>query len=150
MSKEERLKAAHTFNVNSEKVTDPSFAASDFLDPKDLLQVRYEMVRAVTIDKAAYEDVAARFGVSAITVRRAVKDLNEGGVVGLVPDVRGPRDGSKLNEDSKAFVDAYLKKSPAASGREIRDALETEKKVSVSKRTVERYLALKKAGGGRK
>ena len=49
-SKIEVLRAARTLNPRPEAVTDDSFAASGFLDPRDLLQVKYEMVRRVRVD----------------------------------------------------------------------------------------------------
>ncbi len=37
-------------NPRPDKVVDPIFASSDFFDPRDLVQVKYEMVRRVRVD----------------------------------------------------------------------------------------------------
>ena len=50
--KQDRLREAGTLNRTPEKVSDPMFAAGDFFDARDLLQVRYEMVRLVRVDEA--------------------------------------------------------------------------------------------------
>ena len=49
--KPDRLRGTGTLNPHPERVRDRRFAASDFFDPRDLLQVRYEMVRLVRIDR---------------------------------------------------------------------------------------------------
>lgn len=44
-SKTQRLRQSGTLNPHPEKISDPLFADSGFFDPRDLLQVLYEMVR---------------------------------------------------------------------------------------------------------
>ena len=63
-----RLRGTGTLNPHPERVRDPRFAGSDFFDPRDLLQVRYEMVRLVRIDRV--REVALRF-----LVRLAIRPL---------------------------------------------------------------------------
>ena len=46
-SKEASLAASRTLNPHPEGVTDPAFTSGAFFDPADLVQVKYEMVRAV-------------------------------------------------------------------------------------------------------
>ena len=57
--KHSRLRKAGTLNRTPENVSDPMFAASDFFDARDLLQVRYEMVRLVRIGQATLAQAAA-------------------------------------------------------------------------------------------
>ena len=45
--KEAALAGARCLNPHPEQVTDPEFGASDFLDARDAVQVKYEMVRKV-------------------------------------------------------------------------------------------------------
>ena len=150
MDKEERLKSTHTFNPNYDKINDPTFASSDVLDTRDLLQVRYEMVRSVRIDKDSPKDVASRFGVSEATLRRHIRDLRDGGMIALVPDIRGPKGQHSLNDEEIQYIESYLVKHPDASGGQVHSALVQEKQSEVSKRTIERYLASKKENGNRK
>ena len=49
-SKMDALIDEGTFNPNSEKVSDPKFRGSEFFDPHDAVQVKYEMLRRVSID----------------------------------------------------------------------------------------------------
>ncbi|MER6076190.1 hypothetical protein ABT187_47170 [Streptomyces sp. NPDC001817] len=61
--KEEALRATRTLNPRPEAVADAVFTASEFCDPRDLVQVKYEMVRRVRVDKvpaaraARYEEL---------------------------------------------------------------------------------------------
>ena len=68
-----RLRGTGTLNPHPERVRDPRFAGSDFFDSRDLLQVRYEMVRLVRIDRLTLAKAAERFGVSLPTCFRMVK-----------------------------------------------------------------------------
>ena len=83
--KQDRLREAGTLNRTPEKVSDPMFAAGDFFDARDLLQVRYEMVRLVRVDEASLAQAAARFGVSRPTCFRMVKAFDGGGLPGAHP-----------------------------------------------------------------
>ena len=58
-------------NPHPEAVRDALFADNPFFDPKDLVQVRYEMVRRHKADGIPISDVAATFGVSRPTFYKA-------------------------------------------------------------------------------
>jgi hypothetical protein len=44
------LRAERSLNPRPEAVTDEQFARSEFLDARDLVQVKYEMVRRTRVD----------------------------------------------------------------------------------------------------
>jgi hypothetical protein len=48
--KQAALKASRTLNPRPGALVDEGFAASSFLDPDDVVQVKYEMVRRVRVD----------------------------------------------------------------------------------------------------
>ena len=50
--KVEALRAARTLNPRPEAVGDERFAADGFFDARDVVQVKYEMVRRVRVDGA--------------------------------------------------------------------------------------------------
>ncbi|MEV7995778.1 hypothetical protein AB0O67_28935 [Streptomyces sp. NPDC086077] len=56
------LAASRSLNPYPEKVTDEVFLASPFCDPRDLVQVKYEMVRRVRVDKVPVVRAARAFG----------------------------------------------------------------------------------------
>ena len=62
--KETALAATRCLNPHPEQVRDPEFLASDFFDARDVVQVKYEMVRKVKADGAPVTAAAAAFGYS--------------------------------------------------------------------------------------
>ena len=85
--KTQRLRHSGTLNPNPERVADPLFADSEFFDPRDLLQVRYEMVRYT--EGASLREAAERFGTSVPTCVRANRAFRDGGLQALIPQRRG-------------------------------------------------------------
>lgn len=150
MDKEEQLRKTGTYNTNSDKVIGKDFTPGGVLDSRDLLQVRYELVRAITIDHKSYDETSAMFGVSSRSARRYVKDLQEKGLIALLPERKGPDPGNghKLSAEAKNFIDEYMRKNPHATGGKAHEALTASLKLHISKRTVERYISAKKAKRG--
>ena len=62
------LRQRGSLNPRPETVADPLFATSDFFDARDLVQVKYEMVRRVRVDGQPVSRSAAAFGVLAALV----------------------------------------------------------------------------------
>ena len=94
-SKTQVLRQRSTLNPNPEKVSDPLFAASDFFDARDLVQVRYEMVRRVRVDGQPSHSAAA-FGFSRPTLHLGIELPGEiarphgsvvGAILGWVPGI---------------------------------------------------------------
>ena len=63
-SKRDALKRHGTLNPHPNAVTDPLFQTGDFFDRDDLVQVKYEMLRRVTVDKQSVTQSATAFGFS--------------------------------------------------------------------------------------
>ena len=56
-----------TLNAYWEDVGDELFSGSEFFDPRDLLQVKYEMLRCVRQDGVAVSKAAKTFGFSRVS-----------------------------------------------------------------------------------
>src|SRR5438477_8259527 len=83
--KREALAQEGVLNRHPDAVRDALFASNPFFDARDLLQVRYEMVRRHQVDGAAIGEVAAAFGVSRPTFYKAQDALERAGLAGLLP-----------------------------------------------------------------
>ncbi len=142
MDKESRLRKSNTFNPKRDKIKDSIFK-DEIMDPQDLLQVRYEMVRAIEYDNKPIGEVSSAYGVSVTTARRYIDDLKKGGLKALVPGPKGPAGPSKLKKEASDFIDNYHKNNPKAGGAKIHAALEAKLRLGISKRTVERNPAKK-------
>ena len=62
--KAQTLRQRGCLHPHAEQVTDELFADHEFFDPRDLVQVKYEMLRRVRVDGDAVSRSAARFGLS--------------------------------------------------------------------------------------
>jgi transposase len=133
-----------TLNPSPEKVSDPKFQAGEFFDPRDLVQVRYEMLRRVSADKLPVAQAAAEFGVSRPTYYQAKASFDDAGVAGLVPKKRGPRGPHKLEGEILAFVQSQIVSGEPIRARELARLVRQEFSVEVHPRTIERALAGKK------
>ena len=142
--KEEALRAARALNPRPEAVTDPAFAASEFLDARDLVQVRYEMVRRVRAEGQTVSAAAAGFGLSRPSWYAAAAALDAGGLPGLLPARPGPRRAHKLTEEIVAFIIAALAEDPGLRPGQLAGRVGESFGVTVHPRSVER--ALERAG----
>lgn len=138
--KEEALRAARALNPRPEAVTDTAFAGSEFLDARDLVQVRYEMVRRVRVDGETVSASAAGFGFSRPSWYAAAAALDDGGLPGLVPARPGPRRAHKLTGEVVAFLTAALAAEPELTSSELASRIEESFGVAVHPRSVERAL----------
>ena len=139
--KPDRLREAGLLNPHPERVRDPRFADSDFFDPRDILQVRYEMVRLVRLDKLTLAKAAERFGVSLPTCFRAAKAFALDGLQGLLPQRRGPRGPRKITPEILRFVDDYRATHGRTSSATLVALVEQRFGVGLHPRGLEKALA---------
>ena len=64
--------------------------SSEFLDARDLVQVKYEMVRRARVDGEPVSRAAEAFGFSRPSFYAAQAALDQGGLAALVPARPGP------------------------------------------------------------
>ncbi len=124
-----------------DKVTDELLATSEFFDPRDLLQVKYEMLRRVRVDGHSISQSAARFGLSRPSFYQAQKAYAEGGLPALLPKKSGPRRAHKLSEEVMALLREALAGDPELSAKALVRLVEERFDISVHRRSIERALA---------
>lgn len=138
--KVDALAAQGTLNPHAADVRDAAFVDSEFFDPRDLVQVKYEMLRRVRTEGQPVADVAASFGVSRPTFYKAQSDFERDGLAGLLPSKRGPRGPHKLTAKVMSFIARAVTKEPDLDGPAIADRVERELGVRVHPRSIERAL----------
>jgi transposase len=136
-----------TLNPSPEKVRDPKFQQSDFFDSRDIVQVKYEMLRRVSVDNVSITDATDEYGVSRPTYYQARGNFDSAGISGLVPKKRGPRGPHKLQGEILAFVEKQHLEGEPIRARELARAIREEFSVEVHPRTIERALGGKKTPG---
>jgi hypothetical protein len=112
--KRHALRQTGTLNPRPDRVTDALFADSDFFDPHDLLQVKYEMLRRVRSDDIPVSQAARLFGFSRPSFYHAQDAFTRGGLGALVPQKRGPKRAHKLSQKVVAFLERTIAADPAA------------------------------------
>ncbi|MFI7708696.1 helix-turn-helix domain-containing protein [Nonomuraea sp. NPDC049480] len=134
------LTAAGVFNQRAGAVVDPLFSSSAFFDPRDLVQVKYEMVRRVLVDRVPVTVAAAAFGFSRASFYTAAAALDAAGPAGLVPGKPGPKGPRKLTEPVMDRVEQWRAADPSLKGRALAKLIEAEFGFPVHPRSVERAL----------
>jgi transposase len=138
--KEEALRAARALNPRPEAVSAPEFSTSEFFDARDLIQVKYEMLRQARQDGSTVSDAASAFGFSRPSFYEAKAAYEEAGIPGLLPKRPGPRRAHKLSE---AIVERLIEAAAAdasLSSADLADLADNEFGVHVHPRSVERAL----------
>lgn len=142
--KAQQLKQTGALNRHPERVRAPWFQSEGFFDARDLVQVKYEMLRHVRIEGADKTEAAALFGVSRPTFYQAEADFARAGLNGLLPKPRGPKGAHKLTREVMQFVERHIAEEDPPGARVLARLIETELGVSVHPRSIERALARKK------
>ncbi len=133
--------AAHgTLHPHPELVVDPLFAADPFFDPRDAVQVKYEMLRKVRVDGSSVTDAVRSFGLSRPTFYDAQAELEAGGLAALLPLKKGPRRAHKMTDEVVAWLAAALRDEPALTPADLAGRLGERRGVQVHARTVARAL----------
>ena len=139
-SKPQSLRANGTLNPHPDKITDPLFKRDGFFDTRDLLQVKYEMLRRVDVDGWSVTRAAQAFGVSRPVFYQARAAFEQDGLRGLIPKKRGPKGAYKLSTEVMNFVQRLRQTTPQLLSAQIASYIHTHFGVEVHPRSIERAL----------
>jgi transposase len=138
------LKESGTANPHAQEVRDPAFVGSDFFDPRDLVQVKYEMLRRVSTDGQSIAETAEQFGVSRPTFYKTQTDFSRAGLVGLLPAKRGPRGPHKVTAEVLRFLEELRVQDESLDAQALAERVAQQFSLPIHPRTVERALARSK------
>ena len=142
--KRQTLRRHGTLNPQPESVAHPLFQNSDFFDPDDLLQVKYEMLRQVHVDRESISEAARAFGFSRPSFYQAQSAFQQDGVFGLLPHKRGPQSGHKLTSEVMDFVLQQRSEDPALTPDQLAQAIQKRFRIQVHPRSIQRRLLAEK------
>src|SRR5213082_2906760 len=109
------LRESHTLHPHPDQVRDPLFTSgSPFFDPRDLVQVKYELLRRVRVDGYAVSQATVLFALSRPTFYAAQSAWEQAGISGLLPQYTGPHQAHKLTEEIVAELQPLAKTMSAA------------------------------------
>ncbi len=140
------LRQQGTCNPHPEAVRHELFQGrdGDFFDARDLIQVKYEMLRLVAVEKESVTKAATAFGFSRPSFYEAQSALRRAGLAGLIPHKRGPRAAHKLTPKIMEFVQERRAAQPALRVTELVQLIEERFHVRVHPRSIERRLLSQK------
>ena len=133
-----------TLNPEPEKVRDPKFHDGVFFDAHDIVQVKYEMLRRVLVEKASVTGATEEYGVSRPTYYQTKASFQDAGIAGLVPRKRGPHGPHKLQDEVLAFIREHVVASEPIRARQLAKLILKKFDLDVHPRTIERAVAVKK------
>lgn len=139
--KTEALRQRGCLNPHPDQVTGQLFMESAFFDARDLVQVKYEMIRRVETDGQTVSDSAAAFGFSRPSFYQAQSSLESGGLAALVPQKPGPRRAHKLSPEVMGFIEKLRSEDPSLKASALAQRIGERFGLQVHPRSIERALA---------
>jgi transposase len=136
----EALREQGTLNPRPGEVTDPRFAKDSFFDPRDLVQVKYEMLRRVQSEGHSITGAATAFGFSRPSFYQAQSAFTEAGLAGLVPHKRGPKQAHKLTDQVLAYILSTRQQEPSVRTTELVRLIQKRFGTKLHPRSIERSL----------
>ena len=143
-SKAGALRASGALHSNPDAVQDEAFLKHEFFDPRDRVQVKYEMLRRRSVDGRPIAEVARSFGVSRQAFYKTDAVFKSQGIPGLLPHRRGPKRAHKCTDDILDFVEQRRAAPLGDSDEDVAQAVHRRFGVSIHPRTIERALAKRK------
>lgn len=138
--KVDALQQQGTLNPRSREVRDELFLEGGFFDPRDLVQIKYEMLRQVQADGKPITDAAAAFGLSRPSFYQARSAFERDGLAGLVPRKRGPKQAHKLTAEVMQFLAEVRAQEPSIRPPELARLIRERFGTTVHPRSIERSL----------
>lgn len=144
-AKTQALRQSQTLNPRPQQVRDPLFLEQEFFDPRDLAQVKYEMLRRAHKQDTPISRAAAAFGFSRPSFYKAQQDFAQSGLAGLMARKRGPKQRHKLTAQVMGFVSQTQQREPGLQVAALVERIQQKFGLSIHRRSLERaLLAVKK------
>jgi len=138
--KSRALQQEGSLHPHPEEVTDELFLTQEFFDARDLVQVKYEMLRRVQSEGQAVSQSAAHFGFSRPSFYQAQAAFQQGGLPALMPQKRGPKKGHKLTAEVLTFVRQAQQQDRSLRPTALALLVKSKYNITVHPRSIERAL----------
>ena len=141
-AKKKALLASGTLNPHPEAVRSDLFK-TEFFDPCDLAQVKYEMLRAHKVDEDPVAEACRQFGFSRETFYRIERAFHELGFCSFLPAKRGRKGPIKLKGEVLEFALAKQKEDPDLDPGRLADLIRERYGIPIHRTTVLRGMKKK-------
>jgi transposase len=116
----------------------------DFFDPRDLVQVKYEMLRAVEKEGQSVKQASEAYGFSRPSFYHAQSQFKKGGVSGLIKTRPGPKSSHKITDEVLAFIEEETEEGKPLRSRKLAFLIKERFGKNVHPRSIERAMARRK------
>ena len=121
-----------------ERVQDDRFTQqTDFFDPKDIVQVKYELLRTCQVERRDVASACLDFGFSRTTYYKVQQAFLEGGLPALMGRPRGRLKPIKVTDVVRGYLIAEKAKNSKLSAREMVETLKKRYHVQLSERMIQ-------------
>jgi len=141
------LKQQGVLNLRPLGVIDVLFQGSDFFDRHDLVQVKYEMLRRVSVEGWSVSSAASAFGFSRPAFYQAQVAYTSAGLPGLIPQRPGPRQAHKLSEEVVDFLLEQILHDSSLRASALSQLIQQRFGLAVHPRSIERALRRRQKKG---
>lgn len=141
------LRQSGTLNPRAGRVRHTLFQASEFFDPGDLLQLKYETLRALEHDGYSIARAAQEFGLSRPTIYQAQRQFRAAGLEGLLPGKRGPKGAHKLTPEVHEFITGLRRDESHLRPKELAHRVRQRFALELHPRTIEKAFHPKAKSG---
>lgn len=142
--KSKALRDQGALHPHPERVMDEQFHAHEFFDPRDRVQVKYEMLCRHRIDGQSVTKVAASFGVSRQGYYKTDAAFKAQGLAGLMPRRPGPKGAHKFNDEILDFIVEWRAGAAGQAGENVVEAVQRRFGVALHPRSIDRALEARK------
>jgi len=142
-AKQKALQATGTLNPRAAQVRHPLFQQSGFFDPEDLLQLKYETLRAMEVESCPMAKAAREFGLSRPTIYEAQSQFQQQGLAGLLPHKRGPKAAHKLTAEIRQYLQGQASAESGVKAEELARRALQRYAVKLHPRTIQKALSAK-------
>jgi transposase len=149
-AKPQALRDSGTFNPGHAKVRHVLFQNSEFFDPQDLPQLKYETLRSLKKEGYSVAKAAREFGLSRPTIYQSQTNFDARGLAGLLPAKPGPKEPHKLTSEVTDYLKELARTEPQLKARQLAARIRKRFKLKVHPRTIEKALKLKAKRGRQK
>lgn len=149
-AKSQALRDSGTFNPGHAKVRHVLFQNSEFFDPQDLPQLKYETLRSLKKEGYSVAKAAREFGLSRPTIYQSQTHFEARGLAGLLPAKPGPKEPHKLTSKVSDYLKELSRAEPQLKARQLAARVRKRFQLKVHPRTIEKALKLKAKRGHQK
>lgn len=132
------LQRARCLHQHPERVQDEYFTNQpEFFDPKDIVQVKYELLRRCEVEGKEVASACQDFGFSRTTYYKTHQAFFHGGLPHLMGKSRGRPHPIKLTEKVQGFLIAEKARNNKLSAREAAKMLKERYQVQLTERMIQ-------------